>query len=358
MSIVVTPYNPTWPQAFEAYKSYLETHLSNTPIISIEHVGSTSVPGLAAKPFIDIDIIVSRADLPTVLEVLTKNTNLFYLGELGIADRHAMYGPERIDEPRCNIYVCVDGSVALWNHISLRDTLRKNEGLREEYARVKMELASRPGITIDEYIEGKSAVIQKILRAGGVLGEEELAELKRANIGGRVPKIETERLVLREYVMEDVDAYFALESKGEVVRYQDYGPVTQEKAMNNVANVIRKSFVVPREVVELAVTHGGRFIGRVGAKIATGGNEEEMKQVSLWYSLEPEFQGKGLGTEAVEAFLPVLGRPALLEIECDPRNTGSVNMAKRLGFSLVSLKEAAYECKGEWVGSAVYWKMV
>ena len=284
-----------------------------------------------------------------------------YLGECGIANRHAVHDPEQ--EPSRNIYVCVEGTVAVRNHVGLRDTLRKDEALRDEYARVKRELAEREGITIDEYVEGKSAVIQWILKEARMLSEEELGAVKQANErSGRVSRIETKRLVLREFVMGDVDALWRLEGQEEVVRYQVRGPMTRERARKYVADLVRDSFAVPRSVVELAVTCDGNFIGRVGAKITggkeEGGDEKERRHVSLWLSFEPEWQGKGLATEAMDAFLPVLGSHALLEIECDPRNAGSVNMAKRLGFSLVSFEVAAFECKEEWVGSAVYQNVV
>jgi RimJ/RimL family protein N-acetyltransferase len=73
----------------------------------------------------------------------------------------------------------------------------------------------------------------------------------------------------------------------------------------------------------------------------------------------PKWQGRGFATEAVEKFIEVLGtKPLELDIECDPRNTGSVNMAKRLGFEKISFRERAYESKGEWVDSLVFRKVV
>jgi GrpB-like predicted nucleotidyltransferase (UPF0157 family) len=113
------------------------------PYISIEHVGSTSIPQLAAKPILDIDVVASQTQLPRVLEALqhVPDLALIYMGELGIANRHAFRAPQTV--PVRNLYVCVEGSAALRNHLAVRDLLRGDEGLRGEYGALKSGLAAR-----------------------------------------------------------------------------------------------------------------------------------------------------------------------------------------------------------------------
>jgi RimJ/RimL family protein N-acetyltransferase len=97
-----------------------------------------------------------------------------------------------------------------------------------------------------------------------------------------------------------------------------------------------------------------------------GGKGGKKVRVELWFSLLPALQRKGLATEAVEAFVREVVRREReggevemeLEIECDPRNTGSRRLAERLGFRKESEVEEAFECKGEMVGSVVYRKVV
>lgn len=367
MSVTVTPYNPSWSRQFQQIASELETYLKDVPVLSIEHVGSTSVPSLLAKPIIDIDIIVTRENVRRTIDVLVAKGGFADLGERGITDRHALHSANQ--SPPRNVYVCVDGAFSVRNHIGVRDTLRKNAALREEYNAVKAELTSREGgISIDEYVEGKGAILQKILRASGLLSETEMEEVARANgLGnGRFRPIRTERLLLREMTLGDVDAYWKLEAKEEVVRYQNYGPMDWERARSAVVGVVKASFDKPRALFELAAVYEGSLIGRVGAKVKNGEEgaspaEDQAggpSHASVWFSFEPAFWGQGFATEAMRAFIPLLGSPLRLEIECDPRNTGSVNMAKRLDFELVKSLDDAWESKGERVGSMVFQKYV
>lgn len=352
MSVEVHPYNPSWPLQFLEIKQRLESLLVGVPYLSIEHVGSTSVPGLAAKPIIDVDILVTRDNVRPALDALISNGHFVDLGELGIVDRWCVKDP--IQQPRRNVYMCVDGAFQTRNHLAVRDTLRQNAALRDEYAAVKLDLAAKQTNIVD-YVEAKSPVVEKILKAAGVLTDDELAAIGKANQKNeRHGAVKTDRLVLREFVWADDEPFFQLESQEQVVRYQTWAPRTRDQARDGVAKTIRNAQAVPRTHVELAVEYGGKFVGRVGANV----RREGKPHADLWFSFLPAVQGMGLATEAMEAFIPLLGRPLELEIECDPRNTGSWKLAERLGFEKFELTERAFECKGEWVDSLVYRKHV
>lgn len=161
MSVIVEQYNKEWPQQFENIKSELEHHLQDIDYLSVEHVGSTSVPGLVAKPIIDVDIIVTRDNVQPAIDALIEKGKFDYLGELGIVDRHSFKDPNQSN--RHNVYLCVDGVAQTRNHLSLRDTLRSDSELRDEYARVKLELAAKANNIVD-YMVAKGNVIQKILK--------------------------------------------------------------------------------------------------------------------------------------------------------------------------------------------------
>jgi GrpB-like predicted nucleotidyltransferase (UPF0157 family)/RimJ/RimL family protein N-acetyltransferase len=365
MSVTLSPYNPSWPQTFLTLKSRLQNYLASVPILSIEHIGSTSIPSLASKPIIDISIIVTRPNLQPAIDALVTNGAFIHLGDLGLADRHVVRDPDQ--SPRRNVYVCVDGAVQTRAHLGVRDTLRRDAGLREEYAAVKTRLAA-DGTDIVEYTERKSGVLQKILKASGVLSDAELAQLEAANKkGARFAAVKTERLVLREVVLDDAAGFLELEGKEDVVRYQTYGPWDAETARKEVCKIVECAAAVPRTVFELAVEYGGKFIGRVGARVSIAGGEDaaagqsedaSRPHADVWFSFLPAYHGRGFATEAMRAFIPLLGSPLELEIECDPRNEGSWKMAERLGFERISLTEKVYECKGEWVDSLVYRKLV
>jgi GrpB-like predicted nucleotidyltransferase (UPF0157 family) len=106
--VVVVDYNPTWPAIFEQLRSSLWPAVSDVAL-AIEHVGSTAVPGLAAKPIIDISIVVPSAR--EVLLAIERLAALGYrhLGDLGIAGREAFRAPEGL--PGHNLYVCPQESL-------------------------------------------------------------------------------------------------------------------------------------------------------------------------------------------------------------------------------------------------------
>jgi GrpB-like predicted nucleotidyltransferase (UPF0157 family) len=165
VDVAVDDYNEQWPSDFSSIKSDLEQILQDVDYKSIEHVGSTSVPGLPAKPIIDIDVVVERNIVPEAIAALQTKGGYKYMGEWGIPDRHALRKPGL--RPTRNLYVCVEGSVALRNHLGLRDILRIDPELREEYANVKIKNASS-GMTLDDYTNAKSDIIYKILEKAGL----------------------------------------------------------------------------------------------------------------------------------------------------------------------------------------------
>ena len=176
-------YDPAWPQRFgQLRREYAKAMAAaGVPVVAIEHVGSTAVPGLAAKPVIDCDIVVGEPDVPAASAVLA-GLGFTPLGELGIPLRWAFKEPGRLAET--NTYVVAEGSLSLRNHLAVRDTLRVDSGLRERYAAVKRRVGATAA-NIDDYGRGKNAVVQQILAAAGLTAAE------RASIdANRVPSHE------------------------------------------------------------------------------------------------------------------------------------------------------------------------
>jgi GrpB-like predicted nucleotidyltransferase (UPF0157 family) len=158
--VIVVPYDLQWPRSFEILKNHIQTVLKDIAI-AIEHVGSTAVPGLAAKPIIDCDVVIKRGDLPH-LESLLEPFGFSNLGDLGIPERYAFQGPDL--GFKYHLYVVYPDSAPYLEHITLRDTLRIRPDLCDEYAALKVRLAERHRFDIDAYIEGKTALIKQILR--------------------------------------------------------------------------------------------------------------------------------------------------------------------------------------------------
>lgn len=175
MVIEVIHYDPVWPARFREIQAALHTALDGVPVVSIEHVGSTSVPGLAAKPVIDVDVVVQRADLPAAIPAL-QHAGYTHRGDLGISDRHSMAEP---DPPRRHVYVVVDGSLALRNHLAVRDALRADAELRAIYADLKARLSAEVH-DIGDYVERKTEFLTQILSDAGFT-EAELQIIRSAN---------------------------------------------------------------------------------------------------------------------------------------------------------------------------------
>ncbi|KAG9238197.1 putative UPF0157 protein YqkA [Amylocarpus encephaloides] len=195
MSVVVEPHSPIWSTHFSTVKFQLENILRDAPVISIDHVGSTSIPGLPAKPVLDIDIIVSEASLPLARAALIAG-GYTDLGDLGIAHRYAFREPGRSVRDtalgthedvksegigmRMNTYVVLEGCLQLRNHLDVKRVLLEDEGLRREYGDTKLGLAAKD-VHIEEYLHGKNEVVLKILRRAGWT-DEELGVVKGENV--------------------------------------------------------------------------------------------------------------------------------------------------------------------------------
>jgi GrpB-like predicted nucleotidyltransferase (UPF0157 family) len=160
MKVQVHPYNPDWPRHFEALQQRLWPAVSHLAT-AIEHVGSTAVPGLPAKPILDVDIVIPTRQHLSAITAALADLGYQYRGNQGIPDRDAY----RLIEPvrTQHLYVCPADSLPLHNHLALRDHLRANPNDRDAYARLKFELAQKFPNDIDSYIAGKTDFILKIL---------------------------------------------------------------------------------------------------------------------------------------------------------------------------------------------------
>jgi GrpB-like predicted nucleotidyltransferase (UPF0157 family) len=176
--VVVEPYNPDWALQFSRIRGLIAPAVKGIAI-AIEHVGSTSVVGLAAKPTIDIDIIIPDRSYLSRVIVKLEEIGYKYCGDLGIRDRDAFRATQPIY--RHNLYVCPQESAALKNHLCLRDSLRADSQLRDEYSELKCRLAIRFPQSIDDYIEGKTEFILGVLRRSGY-APDSLEEIRIANL--------------------------------------------------------------------------------------------------------------------------------------------------------------------------------
>ena len=165
--VIVLPYEKAWKTAFEAIKQELEAVLGDW-IVGIEHVGSTAVEGLSAKPCIDIDVIIR--DYSVFHTIVEKLNNLGYVheGDLGIKDREAFDYSHKPHLYKHHLYVCPQYSEELHRHLVFRDYLRRNPDAVERYSRTKERAAQLFPNDIDQYIAYKSPCIEEMYRLCGL----------------------------------------------------------------------------------------------------------------------------------------------------------------------------------------------
>jgi GrpB-like predicted nucleotidyltransferase (UPF0157 family) len=160
--IVITPYDLAWPARFARERARIVAALGRVAV-RIEHVGSTSVPGLPAKPIIDIDLCVPDVDdEPGYLPPLLRAGYRFRVREPG----HRMV---RTPERDVHLHICTAGSDWERRHLLFRDWLRGHPADRDRYARLKRELSATDWPDMNAYADAKGPFIEEVTRraAGG-----------------------------------------------------------------------------------------------------------------------------------------------------------------------------------------------
>ena len=165
--VLVLPYDEGWKTAFEAIKKELEETIGDL-IQGIEHVGSTAVPGLSAKPCIDIDVVIR--DYGLFEQVADRLATIGYIheGNLGIEDREAFRYTHKPHLWKHHLYVCPRCSRELHRHITFRDYLRSNPEAAAKYGAIKETAAKLFPEDMDQYIAYKSPCIEEIYRKCGL----------------------------------------------------------------------------------------------------------------------------------------------------------------------------------------------
>ena len=176
-TVIVEDYDPSWPLDFGILRQRIWPSLSDVAL-RIEHVGSTSVPGLAAKPIIDMTIVVAtRDDVPKAIERLAM-LGYVHRGNLGIDDREAFDHPAGLR--RHNLYVCPEGTIGVVNQVAVRDYLCANPEATARYGALKKQLADRFPDDIDRYVLGKTDFVLDVLRRAGLTAEQ-IEKIERDN---------------------------------------------------------------------------------------------------------------------------------------------------------------------------------
>ena len=159
---LVTQYQSSWPDDFIKIRNYLETGI--TLYQSIEHTGSTSIPGMVAKPIIDMIIVVQPGKMTAMIEELSR-LGYDHQGDLGCKGREAFdYLPQDIQLPTHHLYACYPDSVQLRGHLAFRVFMRENSEWREKLSALKLECDKKYDSNRQQYMDGKKELVEHIIK--------------------------------------------------------------------------------------------------------------------------------------------------------------------------------------------------
>ena len=165
VEIIVSPYNPLWPAEFERVRTELAAALPDW-ILSIDHVGSTSVPGLDAKPIIDISVAIPDLQAGLSLASTLERLGFRYRPDDGLPDRH--YFPRTVEGlRRHHLSLAEPDSWHRRNSLVFRDALRRDPELARRYGALKRHLAESVGTRRLDYLNGKTDFILDVLEKEG-----------------------------------------------------------------------------------------------------------------------------------------------------------------------------------------------
>jgi GrpB-like predicted nucleotidyltransferase (UPF0157 family) len=162
--IALAEYDPAWPELFEREAERIRMALGDRAL-RLEHTGSTSVPGLAAKPIIDITLLVpDSADEPAYAPALEAAGYILRIREPHWLEHRLFKGPDT----DVNLHVFSEGCVELDRMVGFRDWLRAHPDDRELYERTKRELATRTWRHVQHYADAKTGVVEEIIARAGL----------------------------------------------------------------------------------------------------------------------------------------------------------------------------------------------
>jgi GrpB-like predicted nucleotidyltransferase (UPF0157 family) len=159
---LVEKYNPKWPAWFEEIKAYLGERVAKASL-RIEHIGSTSIPGMTAKSIIDIIIVIEAGTFLQIKKIL-EGLGYYYRGDQGIEQREVFRLKDESILPIHHLYVCPKDSPELRKETAFRDYMKKQKKERERLSVLKWELCEKFNNDRQLYMDGKDAMVKEIIK--------------------------------------------------------------------------------------------------------------------------------------------------------------------------------------------------
>lgn len=157
--LILSKFNPEWEQYYIEIQKFLKSHLKQL-LIRVEHIGSTSVVGMVAKPILDIDLVIKKENFDKVKTIL-KNLGYNHMGDQGVEGRES-FDYQSTPFYEHHLYVCDIKNEELRRHIAFREYLRKKPFAIKKYSHKKRELLNLSKDP-EKYIQGKDQLMNEIL---------------------------------------------------------------------------------------------------------------------------------------------------------------------------------------------------
>jgi GrpB-like predicted nucleotidyltransferase (UPF0157 family) len=155
------PYDARWPREFERARAEVATAMGDR-LAAIHHIGSTSIPGIHAKPIIDMLAVVVDLEAIDARSGQMRSLGYEVMGEFGIAGRRYFRRSDSAGVRTHHVHAFVEGSPHILRHLAFRDYLRAHPDPRDRYAALKQKLAAAHPRDIEAYMDGKDAFIRQI----------------------------------------------------------------------------------------------------------------------------------------------------------------------------------------------------
>ena len=159
--IVLVPYDAAWPKAFAAEAARLRGAVSDL-VVDFHHMGSTAIPGLIAKPVIDILAVVERVEALDSHRESFEALGYEVMGEFGIPGRRYFRKDDASGRRTHHVHAFARGSSEIARHLDFRDYLHAHPSVAAAYAALKRRLAIECGDDTRRYTEGKAAFVREI----------------------------------------------------------------------------------------------------------------------------------------------------------------------------------------------------
>jgi len=314
--IVVVDYNPLWPDTFQRHAALIARALG-PKALSIEHVGSTSVPGLAAKPIIDIVVVVENSSDEE--SYLTPLRAAGYVLRVREPDWH-QHRMLRTPELDVHVHIFSSGCAEITRMLAFRDHLRSNGDDRLRYTALKRDLAKRDWPDMNDYARAKTDLVELIM----------LHKTVETSI-----ICETPHLILRKFNESDVDPLLGFRGDPEVMRFSLTGPETREDIQTKyLPGCLRRYSRDGLGQWAVVRKSDGICAGECGICAQEVDGEREFE---ISYRMRRDCWGTGLATEAARACrdygFKKAGLRRLISI-IESENVASIRVAEKMGMTL------------------------